>query len=336
MADITIKRRNASAGWDTLHPQTTAEQIVSGTLLDARIPNLAASKITSGVFLESQIPTLNANKIVGGTLSEDLMPASVIGGMRFAGTITLATVKDMDFIYPLLDNVGEYLIVVATGDITQGTTVTGTIQAPGDEDGDVTLADGVTLETGDWIICTARDTNTISLAVINNTYPYATNTRNGVVRLSNQTIYDNLAGSDVVTETVLKAVIDNANYQDYDLNLSQIAALTPGTDEFIVSNGGVWVMEDKATARSSLGLGSLAILGSINNANWSGTDLAIVNGGTGASDVATARINLDVYSIEAVNNNIADAVEDHERIFYQTDEAAPVGGWVEGDLLLEF
>lgn len=61
-----------------------------------------------------------------------------------------------------------------------------------------------------------------------------------------------------------------------------------GTGDMLAANN-LSDLTNKATARSTLELGSLALLSSVNNGNWSGADLSVANGGTGASTESAAR-----------------------------------------------
>jgi len=76
--------------------------------------------------------------------------------------------------------------------------------------------------------------------------------------------------------------------QPLDSDLTAIAALTPTLDNFIVGNGTSWVLETPAQTRTSLGLGTIATQNANSVAITGGsiagiTDLAIADGGTGAS-----------------------------------------------------
>lgn len=97
-----------------------------------------------------------------------------------------------------------------------------------------------------------------------------------------------------VTSRVNLNVEYGVDVQAFDADLDAIAALAKTNNNFIVANGTVWALETPTSARSSLGLGPLATASTVDGGDWSGTDLAVADGGTGSSNAAAARIALEV------------------------------------------
>jgi hypothetical protein len=103
--------------------------------------------------------------------------------------------------------------------------------------------------------------------------------------------YDNSDGTfslnDSLTSLGLTATAANKAYYTTALN-------TWASHDLSSFGRDVSALADASAGRTLFGLGSLATASTISNDNWSGTDLAIVNGGTGASSAIAARAALGV------------------------------------------
>jgi hypothetical protein len=164
----------------------------------------------------------------------------------------------------------------------------------------------VTIATGDSAVIYANGGGA-GAAVANLTDHFAMSsvkiTGGSITGITDLAVADGGTGaSDAATARTNLGLVIGTNVQAYDAELTAIAALAVTDGNFIVGNGTTWVAESGATARTSLGLGSIATQASssvsITGGSITGiTDLAVADGGTGASDAATARTNLGLGTI---------------------------------------
>lgn len=98
------------------------------------------------------------------------------------------------------------------------------------------------------------------------------------------------AASDLTTHTS-----DTGN--PHSVTKAQVGLTNVTDDAQLTIANNLSDLNSSVLARSNLGLGTMALRNNISDTDWnSASDLVVANGGTGASDAATARTNLDVPS----------------------------------------
>jgi hypothetical protein len=287
-------------------------EIPNGKDVVLKFDGAGSGAVVADVFVDLQVTGLTAGTadINGGTLD-----GVVIGGASAAAaTVTDLTASGtVDFSGATVSDLGT----VTTADIDGGTidgvtiggasagagtftdlTATGTVSLSGFPSDSTTITAGAGL-TGGGDLSTNRTIDVgAGTGITVNADDVALDTSN--TRNVDHASVSITAGTGLTGGGTIAA----SRTINVSTNLAAIDGLAVTNGNFIVGNGSTWVAESGATARTSLGLGSLATQSTIDNGDWSGTDLAVGNGGTGSSTASGARSNLGIGSMATRNVTI--------------------------------
>lgn len=121
--------------------------------------------------------------------------------------------------------------------------------------------------------------------------------------------------AETATDTYQELIQTNGESSSGSIASTQGISQAVADDRYLLESFNLSDLNDVATARENLGLGDLSVQDTINNDDWSGSDLEIVNGGTGASSASVARTNLGL--------EIGTDIQEYSNILTDIDDLAP-------------
>jgi hypothetical protein len=260
----------------------------SGTWGDTTNVNLQIiDRLTNGVGSISLSGTTHTLTTSDGSLSAGQYRVLVFGGSPSGTNTVTISPNDATHLYFVRNASGQSVV------LTQGS------------GGNVTIANGdtkVVYTDGAGAGAEVVDiTDDFAMGSVNITG----GTISGITDLA---VADGGTGaSDAATARTNLGLAIGTDVQAYDADLTTLGELSKTVGNFIVGGGSTWLVESGSTARTSLGLGSIATQNSdsvsITGGDISGiTDLAIADGGTGSSTAAGALSNFGLTATAAELN----------------------------------
>lgn len=139
-----------------------------------------------------------------------------------------------------------------------------------------------------------------------------------------------------LADTALQPADIGDTVQAYDAGLTDIAALTPTDGNIIVGNGTTWVAENGSTARTSLGLGTIATQDAGSVDIDGGTIDGTTIGGTtpAAGTFTTLTVDTNTLVVDAANNRVGVGTASPEYTFDVLGNGARIQGATAGILYL--